>query len=290
MGENGFSKPEILLLIIVIILSIALSVFFSGIDKSLAEEKTSTLDKIRSSKLMKVCYTPWPPTIIKNPGTGELSGHLIDTIEEIARTVNIKLEYFEVTWANFPIALNSGQCDLYIAGTYRNIPRSFNVAFTEPIFYIGNGALVRKEFAESHPDINYVFDLDLKGIKIAVVQGTTEEVFIRQNFKNAELIVISNTSDLTLPFIEVLNGNADVAVTESYTIQQFAERNPEVIDILQENPFNITPCGWALRHGDVELLNFINTSLEYLRSTGTLDEFEKKYNAPWHKPKIVLER
>ncbi len=243
---------------------------------------SSTLEKIKKNGVMKVGYIVYPPTVIKDPNTGELSGHFVDAARFMAKVMDVKIEFVEATWSTFVGGLQSGQFDFSIAATYRTIPRALAVDFTVPIIYIGNSAIVRKGDHRFH-SIN---DFNKKGIKIAVAQGEASYEYAKEHLPNAELIVLS-TADLSQPLTQVLLGRADVGMADAWTIKQFANEHSEVIDLFADNPIDLTPVGWAVRKNDQELLNFLNTSIEYMISSGRMREWEKKYDAHWLYPKTT---
>lgn len=268
-------------------LLIVLLSFFTII--SCAKEKAkaltvSTLDTVEKEGVINVGCVIFPPTVIKDPKTGQLSGHFIDAIEYIAKEIDAKVEYHEATWATFIAGLQVGQFDVAVAGTYKTISRAKSVAFTNPLFYLGNSALVRideKRFKELE-------DFDKPGIKLAVTQGTGEHDYVKTHFKNVELVALPS-ADLTLPLLEVTAGRADVAFSDTFTISEFIKRNPNTKGLFIENPFNLTPVAWAVRPDDIKWLNFLNTSIEYLDASWRLATFEKKYNAHWLHKKVLWE-
>ena len=234
-----------------------------------------TLQKLYKEGVLRVGYVVYPPTIIKDPETGELSGYFIDAVRFIAEVSNVRLEFVETTWATFMDGLQSDQFDLSIGATYRTIPRAMEVAFTKPIIYIGNGAIVRNDDGR----FTTIEDFDREGIRIAVAQGEASHEYARTHLEKAELIVLS-TADLSEPLTEVIAGRADVGLADSWTTFQFARKYPEVgTNLFADRPYNIMPVGWAVRQNDQEFLNFLNTSIDYLESTGKMREWEKKYNA-----------
>jgi polar amino acid transport system substrate-binding protein len=244
-----------------------------------------TLQKLYKEGVLRVGYVVYPPTIIKDPETGELSGYFIDAVRFIAEVSKVRLEFVETTWATFMDGLQSYQFDLSIGATYRTIPRAMEVAFTKPIIYIGNGAIVRNDDGR----FTTIEDFDREGIRIAVAQGEASHEYAKIHLEKAELIVVS-TADLSEPLTEVLDGRADVGLADSWTTFQFAREYPEVVtDLFADRPYNIMPVGWAVRQNDQEFLNFLNTSIDYLISTGQMREWEKKYNARGLRPKILWE-
>ncbi len=223
--------------------------------------------------------------IIRDPKTGNLSGTSIDTINEIARLMEVKLEFEEANFATFAAGLQSGKYDLSIAPIFSTIPRAKVVAFTQPQMYIGNSALVRRKETR----FKTLQDIDQKGIIVAVTQGEQGHEYAEANFRNAQIKVISG-SDQSMTYSEVLTGRADVALGDAWFIGKFVAEHPEARDLFPDNPYNVTPVAWSVRYEDMPLLTFVNTALDFLDTTGKLDEIYRKYDAKWLRVKKTWTR
>ncbi|HYB69327.1 MAG TPA: transporter substrate-binding domain-containing protein [Candidatus Bathyarchaeia archaeon] len=230
------------------------------------------LEKITREKTFNIGYIPVPPAIIKDPKTGELSGYFVDAIRLICEQMGVKPVFVEAAWGTFIAGLQSGQFDLSIATTFATVPRALAVDFTRPIQYNAYSAIVRK----GDTRFKSLADIDKPGVTVAVVQGAAGHEYAKQNFKNATLVVLA-TADLTAPFVEVSAKRVDVGIEDSWSTRRYAAGHPEVVDLFADHPYNVLPIAWAVRKGEPELLNFINTAIEYLRVNGRLDQFAAKY-------------
>jgi ABC-type amino acid transport substrate-binding protein len=237
-----------------------------------AEAQQGTLDKILKEKVFNIGYIPSPPGAIKDPKTGELSGFYIDTIRYVTEQMGVKPVFHEAKWATFVAGLQSGQFDLSVAATFATIPRALAVDFSRPIHYLGYSAVVKKNDSR----FKSLKDIDKPGIKVAVVQGAAGHEYAKQNFKSAQLVVLS-TGDLTAPFVEVTAGRVDVGIEDAWATKRYAAKHPEVVDLFAENPYNVLPIAWAIRKGDTQMLNFVNTVVDYLLINGKLQQFANKY-------------
>lgn len=245
----------------------------------------STLGQITTSNKIKVGYIVFPPTIIKNQTTGELSGHFVDTIKEIARLNKWEIEFIETDFAGFATGLNAKRFDVSIAPTFVTVPRALSVYFTRPLMYVGNSAIVRTNETR-FPTIESV---DQSEVTVAVTQGEAGDEYAKANFKKAKITRFSG-GDQSLAFQAVVSGRADIALGDAYVTAQFAKANqPKVKDLFAEAPYNLTPVSWAVRRGDDETLNFVNSSLDALDYQGRLIEWEKKAGANWLHLKKVWE-
>ncbi len=245
----------------------------------------STLSEISSNEKLKVGYLVFPPTTTKNTSTGELGGHHVETIREIARLNKWKLEFIETDWANFAAGLNSHRFDVSIVPTFVTVPRALSVYFTRPLFFAGNSAVVRindRRFTNLQ-------SIDQSGVVVAVTQGEAGDEYARANFKQAKITRYSG-GDQSLALQAVISGRADIALGDAYVTSQFVQANStRVKDLFAEFPYNLTPVSWAVRRGDDELLNFLNSSLEAFDYQGHLLEWERKAGANWLHLKKVWE-
>lgn len=276
MEQKSSSYIAIILGIIALIMS------FTAINREDQQNTDDTLTRIQKTGEINVCTVVFPPVVIKNAKTGELTGHFVDTMNIIAERINAKVNWYESTWGNAAADLQSKHCDLVAANFFANIPRAASVAFTKPpLFYIGDSALVRKNDLR-FKNIKNVFDFDKPNITIAVATGEAGDIFVKEHFKNAKVTRIDvESSDLARFAVEVSAKRADVAIADANTINLYAKVHPEVIDLFENNPFSLNPVGWAVRQDDVRWLHFIETALQFLDTQGTLEELEKKYNAHW---------
>ncbi len=226
---------------------------------------------------MSVCYAVWPPAVIKDAKTGALSGHDIDAMNYIADQIGVKTEFHESTFGTMATAVATGECDI---GTslFVKIPRSAVVAFSNPLFFAGNSALVRA----GDTRFRTIEDVNKKGIRVAVANGESGHIYAKEHLTNATIVPIDvESSDLSRFLLEVTSGRADIGVADAVTIKNFAAVHPETTDVFANNPFDINPDAWPMRLGDTMFADFINNSLLYMETSGKWDDLEKKYNAHW---------
>ncbi|GAA4328168.1 hypothetical protein GCM10023144_13690 [Pigmentiphaga soli] len=231
-----------------------------------------TFERILSEKKIRFGYITAPPGIIRNPASGELSGFYVDAARTIAQLMKVEPVFVETTWANFVSGLQADQFDVSIAATFATIPRAMAVSFTEPINYQSFSGVARKGGAQ----FKDLADLNKPGVRIAVVQGSAGHEFVTQNLPQAQVVALA-TANLQQPFLEVSAGRADVAIQDESQVKRYVPAHPEVEAILGGKLFNTLPITWAVRRGDMTLLNFMNTSLTYMLTSGKWDGIVSKY-------------
>lgn len=267
----------IILAISVIAVILALVALFAT-PSGVAPTEQSTFNNILNKDEITVCYMTWPPSVIKDPNTGKLSGFIIDLFNEVAKDAELKVKYTESTWGGFTADLKTGKCDAAIAGIYPTIGRSTSVSFTRSFFYAGNGGVVKA----GDNRFKTIEDLNKSGIKIAVIQGEYGQMYAQKYLPAAKLVVLEKGSDNTAPLVAVSSGHADVGLIMSDVAANYAKKHPEVKLLFDGKPYSTTPIVWATRKNDQKLLNFLDNGLDYLKAVGILDAIAKKYQpAGW---------
>lgn len=234
----------------------------------------STLERIQRSGKMRVGYLVAEPMIGRHPETKEIEGIFADMVRQIARTLNVEVEWVETNLASFAAGLQSDLFDFSVGPSFVTIPRAAAVTFTDPVAFVGNSAVVRADGPLVAP--KSLQEFNKKGLRVAVLQGQALEEYSRRNLPEAEVIVISG-GDLTAPLVAVSAGRADVGLMNSLTITQYTQQHPELRAVLMgADSVEILPLAWATRKGDVDLRDFLNASIAYLASTGRIYEYQKK--------------
>jgi ABC-type amino acid transport substrate-binding protein len=233
----------------------------------------NTLTEIIRRGELRAGYFIEPPAVMKDPNTGELRGTFVDAINAIGKALGVKVAFVEVDLARFAAGLQSNLFDVSIGPTFKTIQRATAVSFTNTVFYLGYDGIVRKG---KTGEFRTEADIDRKGVKVAVKEGSAIQQYVRDNFKNAEVIVLPGT-DLTLPLQAVSSTQADVGLMNEHTVDFYVRQHPEVETVLTEHPLQVAGMAWAVRATDLRWLQFLNTSLEFLISTGTMEQWERQH-------------
>jgi ABC-type amino acid transport substrate-binding protein len=273
-------KDYITMAVAAIALAVAISGFaVSKKSGSLAGQNNAsdTLAKIRNEKQIDVCYVPYAQAVIKDPNTGELSGHAIDAIEYIAKQVGAKINYHETTWGDGATEIATGKCDVMLY-YFNQIPRALNVVFTDPIVFEGNTALVRADDSRFN-GIKDVMDLDKPEYTIAVATGESGDNFVTANFKNAKIERIDVEAGDIYKFLALVStGRADAGIVSVEGANGYMANHSDVENLFAANPFSLSETGLAVKQDDVMFLNFLNNALSSMETDGTIKKLENRYN------------
>lgn len=162
--------------------AISLSVLAVSMTTAIAEEK-STWDQIKSSGKLRMGVIQAPPWWSKNPTTGKWDSGLGITIgQNMAKVLGVELETVEVTWGTAVAALQANKID-FMPVLDAKPERAMSIDFPKnPLLFISLAVLADEDLSASS-----WAELNKKGVKIAVPQGSSMDSYITENLPNASI-------------------------------------------------------------------------------------------------------
>lgn len=227
----------------------------------------STLDRVRSSKVLRIAVLPGElPYFHKDLATGEWSGFAIEMAKDIAKTLDVKLEYTESTYGNSVLELQSGKIDLAFALS-ATPQRALVIDFTAPVFSHPFGATLRKGLEASTWG-----DLNKKEIRIAVDAGSANETAARRFAPDATIKTLKTRDEVML---EIVSGRADAAINALILGLTAVAKNKNLgsYKILQKPLVAIPSCMGVRKEQDKKWRDFVSTWVEYNRGIGQMREW-----------------
>ncbi len=167
----------------------------SGAAPILAQDAASTLDRIRSTKKLRIGVTSAEPWFFKDPMSGTWSGVGISLGKQLAADLGVELVPVETTWANAIAALQADQIDtMFVLDPTEE--RRKAIDFPEaPLFYYAPGALVRDASG-----IKAWSDLNKPETRIGVTLGTSIDRLVTETLKTANISRFSNNDEAIAAF------------------------------------------------------------------------------------------
>jgi ABC-type amino acid transport substrate-binding protein len=215
--------------------------------------KDSVLARIKEENKLRVGYSQTVPWFQRDPKTGQLSGIYHDVMEELARQLEIKIEYQESSWVNATVGLRKGDFDVFGSSLFYTIPRALVVSYVGPMWSKGRLVLTRKDEASR---FKTVADLDNPDVTFSVNVGSAEENWVKVTFPKAK--VITTSGQIALSAEPVRTGKADAWASGEEDVMVFAAKNPWAHIIDREHPTDRNPNTWAIRYGDPDWKAFLD--------------------------------
>ena len=184
---------------------------------------TTTTDSgakvIKEGQLSVCTQLPYKPFEFRQEG--KVVGFDISMMDLVAKEQGLKVTIVQTPFEGIQSgqALNTNQCDIAAAGMTITDARAKVIDFSDPYFSATQALLVKKGAGFDSLD-------SLAGKKIAVQQGTTGEIYTKENApKDAKIQVFE---DLGLLTTAVKTGQVDAAVQDNGPLLDFIKSNPDV--------------------------------------------------------------
>jgi polar amino acid transport system substrate-binding protein len=234
----------------------------------------SILAKCRKEGVLRVGYAQTGPWFYKDAKTGELNGVYKDVVEQLAKELQVKVDWKEVTFANATIALRKGDFDLFGSSLTYLVSRAIAVDFVGPYYSRGSLLLCHKDNADK---FKMAADANKPDVTFSVTSGASEEPRIPLLFP-AKPKVITTTGQISLGAEPVRAKKADVWISGDVDVILLAKRNADWAHVIDPgNPLDRRPNTLAIRYGDPEWKSFMDFYGRYLTVNGEVERLLKHH-------------
>ena len=230
----------------------------------------SSLAKIRKEGVMRVGYSQTGPWFYKDAKSGELGGIYKDAVDRLAKEMEVKVEYKEVTFQNSTVGLRRNDYDLYGSSLTFTLARALAVAYVGPLWSKGSLLMVHKDNAAKFKKLS---DFNNSNVTFSVVAGGSEEPRIPMLFPKAKLI--TTAGQVALAAEPIRAKKADVWMSGDSDVLLFAKRNNWAIVFDPSSPIDKRPNTWAVRYGDPEWKHFLDFWATFMVVNGEMDRLFK---------------
>jgi ABC-type amino acid transport substrate-binding protein len=234
----------------------------SGIDEK------SVLARVKKEGKLKVGYAQTLPWFHKDAKTGSLAGIYYDVAEALAKELEIKAEYQEVSWADATVALRKGDFDVFGSSLFYTVPRALVVNYTAPLWHKGHLAVCHKDNARRFKSIA---DFNRPDVTFSINVGTREEHVLKVMFPKAKIVTTSG--QIVLAAEPVRTKKADLWVTGDLDALLFAKKNSSWAQVVDpDHPFGQGANTWAIRYGDPAWKFFLDMWVDNAVSSGLVQQ------------------
>ncbi len=230
-----------------------------------ARPAIDTLATIRKRGVLRVGVVPTEPYVMRN-AKGDLVGFSIDIARQLADDLGVEVEFVPTSWTQVVPDLVGNQFDAIATGLWITPARALVVNFTEPTSVGAVHLVAGKPLAsamKSHQDFNR------PDVRLVVYAGSSQEGLASRLFPNATLVRLEGDAD---PLVPVLEGKAHAVLVTTPTPQLVVAHSPERLFLPLADPLQSTTTAAAIRKGDADFLNFLNSWIAFRRESGWLPE------------------
>jgi cyclohexadienyl dehydratase len=214
----------------------------------------AVLDGIIARGTLKVGLTgDYKPFSIKDQG-GVFSGLDVEMAGSLAKALGVKLEIVPTTWPTLMAGLQSGAYDIAMGGITVTTDRAKTALFSLPVMRSGKTPIAR---CADQAKYQTIADIDKPDVRVIFNPGGTNDRFARANLPHAKLIEFPNNATI---FQEIVDGHADVMVTDGVETLLQQKLHPELCSIHPDAPFDHSELAYMLPR-DLVFQQFVNTWL-----------------------------
>ena len=225
------------------------------------------LDRIIKEKKIRVTAEVTSPPFGILDKSNQPDGSEIATARQLAKDLGVELELVQVTSPQRIPALLAGRADVAISSLSITFDRAKTVMFATP-----HGALSIVIAGPKKTQIHSA--ADLVGKKIGITRATLEESAVPGIAPPGTNIVFFD--DIAATLQAMVSGQVDAAGMSAFAAKSVGDRNPNA---QIENKFTVRTAFYAaaVRPGDFDLLQFMNTWVFLNKQNGVLAGIYKKY-------------
>ncbi|MBK7547620.1 MAG: ABC transporter substrate-binding protein [Rhodoferax sp.] len=227
------------------------------------------------AKELKVAIDPtYEPFTFKTPD-GKPTGFDVDIANAVCEQVKRKCVFVEQVWDSMIPGLQAKKYDVIISSMSITEDRLKVVDFTDKYYNTPSKIVVKN-------DIKFTDLASLKGKKIGVLKGSTQEKYANAELKKAGVVVTPYEAQDQV-YLDIKAGRLDGTVADVLEVQGGFLSKPEGKDYGLVGPELYIPkyfgtgAGFAIRKGDAALKGELNGAIKAIRANGTYKKINDKY-------------
>ena len=192
-------------------------------------------------------------------------GYDVGIAKLLARELGVKPDIQDIVASNRIPSLTSGKVDIVISSFSITAERAKAIAFTNCVY-------VDQQVMLGPKSVQITGIEDLKGKIIGVTRSTTNDIAVTRHAP--EGTQIQRYDDDAATNQAILAGQVQGMVTSAGGAYAIREHNPTL-----ETKFIVSeaPMGIGLRHGDADLLHWLNTTLFMLWTNKEIQPLQQKW-------------
>jgi ABC-type amino acid transport substrate-binding protein len=202
---------------------------------------------------------------------GKVQGYSLDIGQEVADRLGLKFESQTVDFVAELQGLTAGKYDLADSGIWPTKERQSQFLFTVPVASTGFVATTLKG------NLSKVTGLDdIKGLKVAAVQGSTREAWLLDNKDKLGYASYKGYPGASQALLDLKNNRIDLIVDDPLLAYYYIKQNPGDVttagEVTQEHPLSL-----ALNLKATDVQTAVNKALKEMLDDGTMLKLQKKY-------------
>lgn len=225
----------------------------------------SVIEEIQNRGVLRAglgLFTPWSAC----DADGELIGFEIDVATRLAEDMGVEVEFARTNWNYIIPALIAEEFDVIISGMTILPERNLKVNYTSSYNQTGTYLVANTDRTAG---LETLEDFNRSSVTIATRAGASSIPAIENVFPDAMILLYDSDTEV---LEAVVSGEADAAAAFASTGDTWVEANPDTLHLPSEEPFTSEVQAIAVRKGDHDALNFLNSWIAIRKADGWLEQ------------------
>ena len=232
------------------------------------------LPDLGGKSVVVVTENAYPPLQFIDPKSGEQIGWEYDAMNEIAKRLNFKVEYQNVSWDAMIQAVSDGQYDLGMTGITIKDDRKEKVDFSDPYMRSQQFMLVRADEARFTDGKSFAAVEDgLVGAQPGTSPFYTAVYEILDGNEQNPRIKLFETFGATVQALQA--GDVDLVLTDSVAAKGYVDASGGKLKVVGD-ALGTEDFGFIFPKGS-DLVAPVNAAIAALKADGTIAALDKKW-------------
>ena len=233
--------------------------------------KPATLREIYERGVLRVCHQPneYPSSFYNNADPPELVGFDVEMAHRLALELRLPIEFIPARRESVAAELlNNGACDIYMGTLPITARRITHFAMTSPVYESSAGVIV-KDYRRHEFGTWALIEKNEASLRFGVPDSAIMRERVSSRFPEATLVTIGDR-DEQLRILESGTEEVDAIFDMSEEAAAWTVLYP-TFNLVVPKPVIRFRVGYAVAHGNAELLASVNGWLAGERALGTVD-------------------
>jgi len=229
---------------------------------------------------LKVAIDPTYEPFTFKTADGQPTGFDVDIANALCEQIKRKCVFVEQVWDSMIPGLNAKKYDVIISSMSITDDRMKEVDFTDKYYNTPSRIVLKKT-------VKYTDPASIKGKKIGVLKGSTQEAYALGELKSAGVVVNSYEAQDQV-YLDIKSGRLDGTVADFMEVTGGFLSKPEGEKFalagadLKEPKYFGYGAGIALRKGEDALKAELNGAIKAIRESGKYKTLNDKYFAKFN--------
>ena len=227
------------------------------------------LEEILKSGVIRIGINPNSPPMSSMGAGNQYEGFDIDVGNAIAKGMNIKAEFIPTEVAQRIPFVTSNRADIMLGALTRNPSRALVIDYTLPLHTESMSML-----STSKLNLKSWQELNNEKYTYVTVRSTWTVDFLKEKLPKAKVLLVDANADAVRA---VAQGRADAMVDLLDFYMAFTKNYPNVQWKRSSDTVYTAYCGIGVAKGNEGLVQFLNSQLYAMQSSGEVDQLWKKW-------------